>query len=219
MPLAIFDLDDTLIDGDSSSLFLRFLVEIGQADADMPAREAAMMDDYRAGRLAMDEYMRFTLQPLQQCATEQVAHWAEVFLRERILPRVFPQAHAALAHYRDAGWRIVIISATGEHLVRPIAAALGVADVLAIRLASADGRYTGQTVDTLTYQQGKVIRLNEWLAAHGETLDGSHGYSDSINDVPLLAAVDRAHVVNPDARLAVVADERQWHRLAWRSAF
>jgi HAD superfamily hydrolase (TIGR01490 family) len=216
MPLAIFDLDDTLIDGDSSSMFLRYQVEHALAGADMLEREAAMMADYRAGRLAMDDYMRFTLQPLQHCTVEQVAQWASHYLHTRILPRVFPQARAALTHYRQAGWRIVVVSATGEHLVQPIAEALGVADVLAIQLETRDGRYTGHTTGTLTYQRGKVIRLREWLAHQDETLDDSHGYSDSINDVPLLEAVSRAHVVNPDTRLAAVADDRQWQRLSWR---
>ena len=216
MPLAIFDLDDTLIDGDSSSLFLRYQVEHQLAGADMLAREAAMMADYRAGRLAMDDYMAFTLQPLGQCTTEQVAHWADDYLRTWILPRVFPQAHAALARYRAEGWRIVVVSATGEHLVRPIAAALGVDDVLAIQLETHAGRYTGRTTGTLTYQHGKVLRLQAWLSSLHETLDGSHGYSDSINDVPLLEAVSQAHVINPEARLLAVAGERRWQTLAWR---
>ncbi|BEV73530.1 HAD family hydrolase [Paludibacterium sp. THUN1379] len=215
MSLAIFDLDDTLVDGDSSSMFLQYLVDAGLAAADMLAREAAMMADYRAGQLGMEDYMLFTMQPLQGKSVQEVATWTADYIQQRILPRLFPQALAALADYRAVGRRIVIISATGDHIVQPIARALGVDDALAIQLETREGCYTGRTRGTLTYQHGKVSRLHDWLAEQGETLANSHGYSDSINDVPLLEAVSQAHVVNPDARLAAVAAERHWPQLAW----
>ncbi|WP_215777872.1 HAD family phosphatase [Paludibacterium sp. B53371] len=215
MSLAIFDLDDTLVDGDSSSMFLQYLVDAGLAAADMLAREAAMMADYRAGQLGMEDYMLFTMQPLQGKSVQEVATWTADYIQQRILPRLFPQALAALADYRAVGRRIVIISATGDHIVQPIARALGVDDALAIQLETREGCYTGRTRGTLTYQHGKVSRLHDWLAEQGETLADSHGYSDSINDVPLLEAVSQAHVVNPDARLAAVAAERHWPQLAW----
>lgn len=110
---------------------------------------------------------------------------------------------------------MVVVSATGEHLVAPIARSLGVGDVLAISLEVKDDHYTGATTGVLTYQQGKVTRLHQWLEQTGENLAGSHGYSDSVNDIPLLQAVDTAFVVNPDDRLAAQAQTAQWQRLDW----
>jgi len=215
MALVIFDLDDTLINGDSASLWLAFMVEQGLADADMLEQEAAMMQAYRAGSLSMAEYMDFTLHPLRSIELTQVADWVEQFVEHRILPLVYAEARALLADYQQQGWRRLIISATGEHLVGPIAQALGVEDYLAIQLTHADGRYTGGTQGVLTYQHGKVVRLHQWAQQQQQSLLGSHGYSDSINDLPLLATVGQAHVVNPDAQLAAQAKARQWPQLNW----
>ncbi|WP_028534966.1 HAD family hydrolase [Paludibacterium yongneupense] len=216
MALAIFDLDDTLIDGDSASLWLRFLVREGHAPADMLPREAAMMDAYRAGRLDMESYMDFTLHPLRGRLVDEVAGWVRQYVASEVAPLVFPAARAALEDYRVQGRRRLVISATGEHLVGPIASHLGVADFLAIELGQSAGRYDGTTVGVLTYQHGKTIRLASWLEQNGESLQDSHGYSDSVNDVPLLDAVASGFVVNPDARLSAVAAERGWPRLDWQ---
>lgn len=218
MSLAIFDLDDTLLDGDSSSLFLHYLVERGHAPADMLPREAAMMEDYHAGRLAMDDYMTFTLQPLRGVRVEAVAAMVEAYVRDILLPRVFPAARAELAACRAEGRRLLVISATGVHVVAPMARALGIEDVLAIELDICDGCYTGRTTGTLTYRHGKVERLHAWAAATAQSLHDSLGYSDSINDVPLLEAVSRAHVVNPAPALARIAGERGWQTLRWQRA-
>jgi HAD superfamily hydrolase (TIGR01490 family) len=215
MPLAIFDLDDTLLDGDSSSLFLRHLVKHGLAPAEMLPREAAMMQDYYAGKLEMEDYMTFTLQPLRGRGVEEVAHWVDAYVRDTLLPRIFPAARATLAAQRAAGRRLLVISATGVHVVAPLARALGIADVLAIDLETRDGCYTGRTSGTLTYRHGKVERLQAWSAEQAEDLHDSVGYSDSINDVPLLEAVASAHVVNPAPALAHLAAERGWRRLEW----
>lgn len=215
MALVIFDLDDTLIDGDSASLWLRFLVREGLADASMIPCEEEMMHAYRQGRLQMSDYMYFTLQPLQRRSRTEVAQWAARFIEQDIAPIVYPQARAALEAYQQEGRRVVVVSATGEHLVAPIARSLGVGDVLAISLEVKDDHYTGATTGVLTYQQGKVTRLHQWLEQTGENLAGSHGYSDSVNDIPLLQAVDTAFVVNPDDRLAAQAQTAQWQRLDW----
>ncbi|GAB3450055.1 HAD family hydrolase [Insolitispirillum peregrinum] len=215
MPLALFDLDDTLIAGDSATLWLRFLVAKGLADAAMLPQEAEMMRAYREGALKMEDYMRFTLQPLAGRRQAEVAGWVERFIAQEISPIIYPQARETLARYQQDGWRCVVISATGEHLVQRIAAHLGVSEALAIQLEQDGERYSGDTTGILTYQQGKVDRLHAWLAEHDETLAGSHGYSDSINDVPLLTATERAFVVNPDPRLADHAQAHGWLTLDW----
>lgn len=216
MALAIFDLDDTLIDGDSSSLFLRYLVAHRLADAALLEREDALMRDYRAGRLRIDAYMAATLQPLAGRHQSEADGWIADFIATCIEPRRFAAGRTALARYRDAGYRCLIISASGDHLVQPIAAALGVTDALGIGVVRQDNRYTGAICGIPSYREGKVLRLAAWADAAGETLAGSHGYSDSINDRPLLEAVDHAHVVNPDVRLAQHARRRGWTRLNWQ---
>lgn len=213
--LAIFDLDDTLTDGDSSSLWLRFMVEQGLAEADMLPREAEMMAAYRRGELRMEEYMDFTLQPMSGRSVADIAEWVERFIEAKIAPIVFPQARETLARYRKEGRKLLVISATGEHLVGPVSRFLGADDFLAIQLETEAGSYTGRTTGVMTYQHGKVIRLQDWLEQHQEDLSGSHGYSDSINDVPLLECVDVAHTVNADSKLAAVAGQHGWTQLHW----
>jgi HAD superfamily hydrolase (TIGR01490 family) len=214
--LAIFDLDDTLTDGDSSSLWLQFMVEHGLAAADMLPREAELMAAYRRGELRMEDYMEFTLQPMQGRSMEDMAEWVERFIADKIAPIVFPAARETLARYKAEGRTLLVISATGEHLVGPISRFLGADDFLAICLETRDGCYTGRTHSVLTYQHGKVLRLQDWLTQHGAVLAGSHGYSDSINDVPLLQAVEQAHTVNADPKLAAVAAQYGWTQLNWQ---
>jgi len=204
MPLAIFDLDDTLIAGDSASLWLRFLVQEGLADPDMLPREEEMMRAYHHGSLEMDDYMRFTLQPLAGRSVDEVAEWAARFIDREISSLVYPQARKAVASYQRDGWRCLVISATGEHVVAPIARSLGIDEVLAIQLEIAGRHYTGSTTGILTFKQGKV-----------ESMNGSHGYSDSGNDIPLLETVTHAFTVNPDARLNAHAVAARWYRLNW----
>ncbi|GAA4492261.1 HAD family hydrolase [Pseudaeromonas paramecii] len=214
MALALFDLDDTLLDGDTASLWFEHMVARGWADAAMAQQEQALMARYYAGTLAMEEYMAFTLSPLADRSQAEVADEVALCLTERILPRLYPEAQALLQRYREQGDRLIIVSASGEHIVRPVAAHLGVQEVLAIELEQADGRYTGRTQGVLSFQAGKVTRLRQWL---GDELDllGSHGYSDSINDLPLLELVQHAHVVNPGERLARLAQARGWESLQW----
>ncbi|STQ91852.1 HAD family hydrolase [Iodobacter fluviatilis] len=215
MALAIFDLDDTLINGDSASLFLRFLVDKGLADTSMLAKEAELMQAYHLGLLRMEDYMSFTLQALKGRSVDEVRRWVAVFIEQMIAPIVFAEARQVIEKHRAEGNRVLIISATGEHIVGPVARFLGVADYLAIGLEDESGLYTGQTKGVLTYQQGKVLRLHDWLQQEGEVLVGSTGYSDSRNDLPLLRAVEHACVVNPDSVLCNLAAEEGWKILRW----
>ncbi len=215
MALAIFDLDDTLINGDSASLFLQFLVNHGLADASMLAKEAELMQAYHQGLLQMEDYMSFTLQALKGCSIDEVGQWVADFIEQMIAPIVFAEARQVIAKHHAQGDRVLIISATGDHIVGPIARFLGVADFLAIELASQAGLYTGQTEGVLTYQQGKVLRLQAWLQKEGESLADSSGYSDSKNDAPLLSVVSHAYAVNPDAALRDFAIKRKFTILLW----
>ncbi|SMF38598.1 HAD family hydrolase [Pseudogulbenkiania subflava] len=216
MALAIFDLDDTLVDGDSSSLWLNYQVAHGLAPADMLPHETELLRAYYAGQLAMEEYMDYTLMPLRGLAHGEVKKWVDRFIEEVIMPRIFPQALHQIELHRRRGDRLLVISATGEHLVSPIAERLGVSDAIGILLEMKEGAYTGKTHGVLSYREGKITRLRAWLEQQGETLAGSHGYSDSLNDIPLLEAVQYPHAVNPDATLQAEAQRQGWTELAWR---
>lgn len=215
MALALFDLDDTLLDGDSASLWFNYLIKNGIAPESMQEEEHHMMQLYYRGELAMEEYMQFTLQPLAGRSVHEVSGWMNDVLQRDIAPRLFPQGQARLDWHRARGDRIVLISASGENIVKPIAGYMGIDDVIAINLEQTDGCYTGKTEGVLSYQAGKVIRLQEWLLGNPHSLADSYGYSDSINDVPLLEAVAHSWVINPGDKLSAVAAQQGWQIVKW----
>ncbi|WMR34894.1 HAD family hydrolase [Metapseudomonas otitidis] len=217
MALAIFDLDDTLIDGDCASLWSAHMADLGWVDRDsFLARDHELMTLYAEGKLAMEDYMAFSLSPLVGRTAEEVASVVEPFVEDVIEPIIHSDAMRCLAEHRQAGDRLLIISASAHFLVSAIGERLGVEEVLAIDLAEEHGHYSGKTRGVLTYRDGKVTRLNAWLAEHGERLDGAYFYSDSRNDLPLLGMVDNPRVVNPDPVLRAHAEQAGWPILAWR---
>ncbi|MDG9781621.1 HAD family hydrolase [Metapseudomonas otitidis] len=217
MALAIFDLDDTLIDGDCASLWSAHMADLGWVDRDsFLARDHELMTLYAEGKLAMEDYMTFSLSPLVGRTAEEVASVVEPFVEDVIEPIIHSDAMRCLAGHRQAGDRLLIISASAHFLVSAIGERLGVEEVLAIDLAEEHGHYSGKTRGVLTYRDGKVTRLNAWLAEHGERLDGAYFYSDSRNDLPLLGMVDNPRVVNPDPVLRAHAEQAGWPILAWR---
>ncbi|CNE40057.1 HAD family hydrolase [Yersinia kristensenii] len=217
MDLALFDLDETLISDDSSGLWLRWLVDEGLAPPELAEQEQYLMKQYYQGNLSMSCYMESTLSPLVGKHTVEVAGWVERFIARDILPRIYPQARKLLAWHHDRGDYIVIISATGEHLVNPIAQCFSANAALAIGVAVEDNRYTGKTYGTLTYREGKVERLKQWLAESPQLdFQRTYGYSDSINDKPLLEYVDRAAVINPGTELVDLAILHDWDIHHWQ---
>lgn len=216
MALAIFDLDETLIDGDCASLWAHEMAKIGWVDGESFLRkDAELMAEYAFGRLAMEDYMAFSLTPLVGRTAEEVAHVVEPFVEDVIEPLIFSDAMRCIAEHRKAGDRILVISASADFLVEAVAERLGIKEVLAIQLEEQHGFYSGNTRGVLTYREGKVERLRDWAQATGESLDGSHFYSDSINDLPLLEQVAYPRVVNPDPLLREQAEARGWPQLNW----
>ncbi|RJG10006.1 HAD family hydrolase [Pseudomonas cavernicola] len=216
MALAIFDLDETLINGDCASLWSQQMAKLGWVDGEsFLRRDAELMAAYAEGKLAMEDYMAFSLSPLVGRTPEEVAFVVEPFVEEVIEPLIYGDACAHLAKHRAAGDRLLVISASGVHLVAPIAARLGVEEILAIELELQHGFYSGHTEGVLTYREGKVTRLQAWLEAEGESLDGASFYSDSRNDLPLLQLVSRPNTVNPDPVLRRHAEQAGWPILTW----
>lgn len=217
MALVIFDLDDTLIDGDCASLWSKRMADLCWVDAEsFLKRDAELMGLYAEGKLPMEDYMAFSLEPMAGRSVEEVDREVEVFVEDVIEPLIHSDACATLARHREAGDRALVISASGVHLVQPIAERIGIDEVLAIDLEVVDGHYTGRTVGTLTYREGKVLRLLDLLEGDDSQLAGAHFYSDSRNDLPLLKLVGHPHVVNADPVLKEHAQKMGWDALDWR---
>jgi len=215
MTLALFDLDDTLVDGDCSNLWSRYMVQLGWADEAFAIEETGMLAAYHRGELDMDAYMAFTLAPLKGRYQQEVAREIDAFIHQEVAPRIFAGVPQLLDSHRGRGHRLLIISASGAHLVEPIARRLGIDEVIAIELETENGRYTGCTRGILSYRQGKVTRLEQWLRQTAQTLEGSYFYSDSHNDLPLLEQVTHPRPTNPDPQLGRIAAERNWRAHHW----
>lgn len=218
MSLAIFDLDNTLLGGDSDYLWGQFLVEQGLVDGEHYEREnQRFYDDYEAGTLDIYQYQAFMLQPLTLHPLAEMLAWRERFMEEKIQPILLPRADELLNQRRAAGDILLIITATNRFITAPIAERFGVPHLLATEPEVINGRYTGRTVGIPCFQQGKVERLNAWLTETGSDLTESWFYSDSHNDLPLLNRVTHPVAVDPDATLARHAQERGWPIISLRN--
>jgi HAD superfamily hydrolase (TIGR01490 family) len=217
MALAIFDLDNTLLAGDSDHLWGQFLVAQGLVDGDAFAQaNDAFYRDYQQGTLDIDAFLRFALRPLRDHPPALMESLRARFVAERIAPLMLPAARALIDDHRAAGDTLLIITASNTFITAPIAALFGVPNLIATDPEVRDGRFTGAVAGIPSFRSGKVVRLEAWLAAQGETLAGSSFYSDSHNDLPLLERVDRAVAVDPDPLLRAAALARGWAILSLR---
>jgi len=217
MTLAIFDLDNTLIAGDSDHSWGEFLVTEQRVDAQQfQQANDQFYADYVAGDLNIFAYLEFSLQPLTSMSMDELAQLHQQFMRQVIEPMQLPKARALLQQHRDAGDRLLIITSTNRFIVEPICHSLGVSELLATDAEIVDGRYSGKVAGTPTYKEGKVTRLNSWLQEQDETLEGSWFYSDSINDLPLLLEVDHPVAVDPCPALQQIAAEKNWPIISLR---
>ena len=215
--LAIFDLDNTLISIDSDHAWGEFLLEQGAVDP-VAYREAndRFMADYQAGTLDMAEFLAVALKPLVDNTPEQLAAWHQQFMASKIEPHILPKGEELLARHRTRGDTLLIITATNRFITAPIAERLGVDHLIAVEPERIDGRYTGRVQGVPSYREGKVTRLQQWLAEQELTMEGAWFYSDSHNDLPLLEEVDHPVAVDPDDTLRETADERGWKVISLR---
>ena len=217
MTLAIFDLDNTLIAGDSDYEWGRFLTDLGVVDATTyQTTNRAFYEQYKAGTLDIHEFCRFAFKPLAEHNVETLRQWRDRFLAERIEPLILPAAEDLLERHRQAGDTLLIITATNLFITEPIARRLNVHDLLATEPEFRDGRYTGELHGVPCFQGGKVTRLEAWLEQQGADMAGSWFYSDSQNDIPLLERVDNPVAVDPDEALADHAAARDWPIISLR---
>ncbi|MGE5153266.1 MAG: HAD family hydrolase [Bdellovibrio bacteriovorus] len=217
MALAIFDLDNTLLAGDSDYLWGQFLVARGLVDGDLYAREnERFYRDYREGKLDIQAFLRFALRPLRDHPRVLMEALRAEFLRESIAPIMLPAARDLIEAHRGRGDTLLIITATNAFVTAPIAAAFGVPHLIATEPEERDGAYTGEVAGVPAFREGKVARLDAWLAGRAEDLVASSFYSDSHNDLPLLLRVDRPVAVDPDPQLRAEAQARGWGVLSLR---
>ncbi|GGK84102.1 HAD family hydrolase [Amphritea balenae] len=217
MSLAIFDLDNTLLNGDSDHAWGEFLCEKGIVDVEA-YRQANdyFYQQYKAGTLDIFEFLEFALKPLAEndAATLQALH--DQFMQEKVAPMMLDKAATLLQKHRDQGDFLLIITATNRFVTGPIAAKLGVDDTLATDPEQIEGQYTGKIAGTPCFQAGKVERLNSWLNDNDHSLEGSYFYSDSINDKPLLDLVSNPVAVDPDELLKQAAEANSWPIISLR---
>ncbi len=217
MTLAIFDLDNTLIGGDSDNLWGQYLYDQKLVDVtDFDQQNNQFYEHYKAGTLDIDAYLRFALGPLKGRTREVLDAWHKEFMRTIIEPIMLPKAEALIAGHRARGHTLLIITATNVFITRPIADALGIENLLGCEAEIVDGLYTGNPAGVPSYREGKVIRLNAWLAKTGESMDGATFYSDSHHDLALLELVTNPIAVDPDDQLRARAVQAGWPVMSLR---
>jgi len=212
--LALFDLDHTLLSGDSDYEWAQFLIERGMLErAEYEAKNDHFFRQYKEGRLDIHEFLDFQLAPLARHPREELDRWHAEFMRVKIRPIVRAKGKDLVRKHLAENHLCAIVTSTNAFITGPIARELGVPHLLATELEVRDGRFTGKPSGTPPFRQGKVTRLAEWLGGRGQSLASfaaSWFYSDSHNDLPLLEYVERPVAVDPDPELKKAALERGW---------
>jgi HAD superfamily hydrolase (TIGR01490 family) len=214
LELALFDLDNTLLSGDSDYEWAQFLIERGVLQrAEYEAKNERFFLQYKAGRLDIREFLEFQLAPLARHPREKLDEWHGEFMRTRVRPMIRPKGMELVQRHRRHGDLCAIVTSTNAFITAPIAREFGVEHLLATELEVRDGRFTGKPSGTPCFREGKVTRLAEWLVERGQTLGSFTAiwfYSDSQNDLPLLEHVTHPVAVDPDDVLRPVAGKRGW---------
>ena len=212
--LALFDLDNTLLSGDSDYEWGPFLIERGVLErAAYEEKNEHFFRQYKSGRLDIHEFLEFQLAPLARYPREQLDAWHGEFMQSKVRPMIRSKGRDLVRRHLDGGHLCAVVTSTNSFITAPIAREFGVEHLLATELESRDGRFTGRPSGTPCFRQGKVTRLAEWLGERGETLgsfSASWFYSDSLNDLPLLERVTQPVAVDPDETLRGEALARGW---------
>ena len=209
MPLALFDLDHTLLDGDCESLWAEFIMARGLAGDNFIQEILRFYRDYEAGTLDYIAYEACLLRPLTQLTPDALGALRDAYM-ERIRPIVRPYMLDRLKKHWTAGDSVVLISASNAFLVEPIARLLGITQVICTEVETANGVPTANILGAPAFQEGKILKLQKWLESNPHSTAGSWGYSDSHNDLPLLEWVTYPVAVTPDVTLRKIASERGW---------
>lgn len=217
MKLAIFDLDNTLIGGDSDCLWGEFLSEQGYIDSDAYQKgHEIFYEQYTQGIMDIYEFLEFQLKVLADNDKQKLEEWRKTYIEEKIKPLMLPKAIELIEKHRQKGHELLIITATNKFITEPIANEFKIDNLIACEPELIDGQYTGKVTGTPSYAKGKVTRLNDWLKEVGQTFEESWFYSDSHNDIPLLKEVDHAIAVDADETLIAEANKQNWPVISLR---
>jgi HAD superfamily hydrolase (TIGR01490 family) len=220
LQLVLFDLDNTLLAGDSDFQWGQFLMEEGILDrATHETANLQFYDDYKQGKLDIRAFLDFQLKPLSQHPRTQLDEWRLLYMERKVRSMMTCKAQALVQKHRANGDLMVVITATNSYVTAPIAEAYGVDYLIGTTPEEVDGEFTGRVAGTPSFQEGKITRLNEWLAERGEKLsdfETTWFYSDSRNDLPLLKLVDHPVAVDPDPVLQAYALEHGWPIISLR---
>ncbi|PTN12216.1 HAD family hydrolase [Nitrosomonas aestuarii] len=220
MKLALFDLDNTLIAGDSDFEWAQFLIEKKALDRELhEARNLEFYEQYKAGTLDIHEFLDFQLKPLSRHPRYQLEEWRREFITKKIVPLISPGTRKLIEGHMLDGDLCIIITATNSFVTAPIALTLGITNLIATEPEEKDGEFTGKVTGIPCFREGKIDRLESWLSQHNLTWLSflqSWFYSDSLNDLPLLSKVTHPVAVDPDATLRKHADENDWPVISLR---
>ncbi|OHC72310.1 MAG: phosphoserine phosphatase [Rhodocyclales bacterium RIFCSPLOWO2_02_FULL_63_24] len=220
MKLALFDLDNTLLAGDSDFEWAQFLIGKGVLDREVhEARNLEFYEQYKAGTLDIHAFLDFQLAPLSRHARSELDAWHREFIDTRIRPLISAAARVLVAKHAAAGDLLAIVTATNSFVTGPIAREFDIPHLIATIPAQENGRFTGQPRGTPSFREGKIVRVDAWLESLGLWLgsfEQSWFYSDSLNDLPLLEKVTHPVAVDADATLARIAAQRGWPQITLR---
>jgi HAD superfamily hydrolase (TIGR01490 family) len=218
MRLALFDLDNTLLAGDSDFEWAQFLIEKEVLDREVyEARNRHFYEAYKAGTLDIHAFLDFQLKPLSRHPRRQLDQWHAEFMQKKILPIITQKARDLIDSHRDDAR--VVITATNRFVTAPIARELGIENLIATEPEEVSGEFTGRVMGVPSFREGKVERLKSWMAEHGiewGTVTQTWFYSDSLNDLPLLSIVSHPVAVDPDETLKEHALRNDWRVISLR---
>lgn len=218
--LTVFDLDETLVHGDTSVIWREYLQAIGViSDPEYSRKDKVYMQQYAEGSLDLTDYLYFSLSPIADQSIEQVTEWLKDCVHQHVMASVYPEAKALIKQLTQGneGEDVLIISATVSFIVEAVAAELGIKQALGVEVAIENNAYTHHVIGVPSFREGKVTRLKHWLADNHKTqyYDSIAFYTDSINDLPLCEFADEVFTVNPCDLLRPIAEQRGWTILPW----
>lgn len=220
MRLALFDLDNTLLAGDSDFEWAEFLISQGVLDRQLhQARNAQFYEDYKRGTMDIHAFLEFQLKPLSQHPRSQLDAWHQKYMETKVRGMMTDKAKALVEKHRQAGDLMLIITATNSFVTTPIAREFGIEHLIGTVPEEIGGEFTGRVTGLPSFKEGKVTRLHEWLQARGQGLadfEETWFYSDSLNDLPLLKEVNHPVAVDPDPTLRAYAEKANWPIISLR---
>lgn len=220
MQLALFDLDNTLLAGDSDFEWGQFLISQGVLDRELhSAQNLQFYEDYKAGTLDIVAFLEFQLKPLSRHPRSQLDAWHSLYMEQKVRPMMAPGAPALVEKHRRNGDLLVVITATNSFVTGPIAREFGIENLIGTDPEQIDGQFTGRVSGVPSFKEGKVTRLLQWLEGRGQSLkdfEASWFYSDSHNDLPLMKLVDHPVAVDADPQLKVYAEAHGWSQISLR---